>query len=122
MVIIPQYVENTTPDMLTKMFKSILKEREDAEERSAKLLQDVSKMVGAVREQKNGLWGWKVEGKLKTYFVEEESLRTHDYATNAYICIVSGKGDQGVGHDALVTRLLSLKNDSRVAHKIGTLK
>lgn len=121
-IIIPEFVENTTPELLTQILKDILKERIDAEEKSAKLLADVAKLVGAERIQKNNVWGWKVQGKLKTYFVEEDTLKTFDNTTNAYVCIVNGKGDSGVGHDALVTRLLALKNDSRVTHKITTLR
>lgn len=103
---------------------SINKERSESEKRSMELLGLACKAVGATAAEKNGKKGFRVTGQKRTYFVEEDSLRVYDDATGQYYCVVNkGNPDaQGVGKDALVTRLYALHNDSMVANLVTTLR
>jgi len=120
-VLLPDHVPTMNQEARKQLMKEIKKEREQAEEKAKKLLADVAKMVGATQAKLDGKDGYTVKGSRRTYFIETETLKVHDFETKRYVCVVNGKGDQGVGMDALVGRLLALKNDERVAHKITTL-
>jgi hypothetical protein len=118
-----QYVTGLDDDDKKVIIGSINKERSEAEKKSEELLQLACKAVGAVKKERNGKSGYRVPGTKRNYFVEEDSLRVYDDDTSQYYCVVNkGNPDaQGVGKDALVTRLYALHNDSMVAHLITTL-
>ena len=71
--------------------------------------------------------GYRIEGKLKTYFLENDvnngshnSCGVYDFNTGSYICIVD-KSTSQVGMDKLVNRIYALHNDALVAGQINTL-
>tara|TARA_Y100000034_G_C6757841_1_gene337311 strand:- start:202 stop:771 length:570 start_codon:yes stop_codon:yes gene_type:complete len=73
------------------------------------------------------LYGYKIDGKMRTYFLEKNyqnedknSCGVYDYNTGQYICIVD-KSTSQVGMDKLVNRIYALHNDSLVAQHINTL-
>ena len=88
------------------------------------MLKDACKLTGAKPGELKGKKGYVIPGKMRTYFVEEDSLRVYDNDAkngNNYFCVVN-KGDQGVGRDALVARIFALHNDSMLVKQIATLK
>lgn len=71
--------------------------------------------------------GYRIEGKLKTYFLENNinsdshtNCGVYDFNTGTYICIVD-KSTSQVGMDKLVNRIYALHNDALVAEQINTL-
>ena len=111
-----------TEAQLTTFIDDLLAERTSAELKSVQLLSSVVKSTGAEEIVFNGMEGYRVKGKLRNYFVDKSSNKVHNADTGAYICIVDGRGEMGVGYDALVARLLALKNDSVSVRNIGTLR
>ncbi len=120
--ILDQYVEGLTEEDKKVLVGSINKELSEAEKRSEQLLAEAVKDVGAKKSEKNGKPGYIIPGKLRNYFVEQDSLRVYDHDNGTYICVVNGRGDQGVGRDSLVARLYALHNDHMVTKQVGTLK
>ncbi|NBQ68173.1 MAG: hypothetical protein EBU46_04780 [Nitrosomonadaceae bacterium] len=121
LTIFPEYIEGITAAEITALVKFVNKERIEAEKRSERFLAAAVQQTGAERMQYKEKWGYKIKGIMRNYFVEEDALRVYNYDTGQYICVVS-KGFQGVGKDALVTRLFALSNDQYVAKDVGTLK
>ena len=100
---------------------SVNYEMSEAEKRSEEMLNEACKMTGAKAGEKDGKAGFIIPGKLRTYFVERDSLKVYDQNSGAYFCVVN-RGEQGVGKDALVARIFSLHNDSMLVKQIGTLR
>ena len=112
-----------TEAQLKPLVDWLLEARVEAEKRSQELLASVVKETGARQVQFKGLEAYEINGNSgRTYAVEKESFKVWDAKTNDYVCIVDGRGEQGVGYDALVARLLALRNDTFVVDRIGTLK
>ncbi len=103
-------------------FKWVRETQNKAEARSQVLLDQTIKMTGAVKGKLNGMDGYTVVGKLRTYFINEKDNKTYDKATGRNICIVNGRAEMGVGKDAVVALMLALKNDSRRVDQIKTLQ
>lgn len=124
LTLMKEYVAAIDEDDTKTLVGSINKERSESEKKSMELLNLACKAVGATKAEKNGKHGYRVPGQKRTYFVEEDSLRVYDNDTNQYYCVVNkGNPDaQGVGKDALVTRLYALHNDSMVANLVTTLR
>ena len=119
------YAEGITEDGKKHLIGSVNFELSEAEKRSEEMLRDACTMTGATPGERAGKKGYIIPGKLRTYFVEEDSLRVYDQnpkaGENAYFCVVN-KGEQGVGRDALVARLFALHNDQFMVKQITTLK
>lgn len=97
--------------------------RTEAEKKSKQLLDEVVRQVGAVPVTYENDDAFEVTGQSgRVYIVSKETRRVWNKEDKRYICIVDGSPDMGVGYDALVARMLALRNDSRVANKIDTLK
>lgn len=114
---------SVTPEQFTTLFDWLLEARTLAERKSQELLADVVKSTGAKPVTYQDLEAYEVQGKSgRNYVVEKESFKVWDAKTKSYICIVDGRGEMGIGYDALVARLLALANDTVVVDKIGTLR
>lgn len=113
-----------TEEQQNALIADLLVERTEAERKSLELLESVVKSTGAVETTYNGMNGFLIEGTLRKYFVEKSTNKVFNANEGAgsYICIVDGRGDMGVGYDALVARLLALKNDQFTVRNITTLK
>jgi hypothetical protein len=116
-----------TDDVLNAFIEAAKEAQTKALARSEKLLADTVKNVGAERLENwrpgssgQAMNGYKVKGTKRTYFVSDE-CKVYNHDTGTYVCIVNGSGDQGVGKDSLVARLLALKNDNVITQKISTL-
>ena len=114
-------IHNTTETQRENLIEESLLERTEAEKRSLQLLKDVIQKTGAEEMTLKGQVGYKVKGNLRNYFIEKGTNRVYNADNGAYVCIVNGRHEIGVGYDALVARLLALKNDSVVARHIHTL-
>lgn len=112
-----------TEAQLTPLIEWLLEARSAAEKKSAELLARIAKEVDAKETTYNGLEAYEVVGRSGTsYTVEKESFKVWKTGTSQYVCIVDGRAEMGIGYDALVTRLLALKNDTLVVDKITTLR
>lgn len=120
-VVTVERTQHTTETQRENLIEESLLERSEAEKRSMQLLKDVITKTGAEEMNFKGQNGYKVKGNLRNYFVEKATNRVYNADTGAYVCIVNGRHEIGVGYDALVARLLALKNDSVVAKHIHTL-
>lgn len=108
---------------LDPLVEWLLEARSEAEKKSALLLASVVKEVGAKEVKYNGMEAYEVVGASgASYTVEKESFKVWKTGTSQYVCIVDGRAEMGVGYDALVTRLMALKNDTLVVDRIGTLR
>jgi hypothetical protein len=100
-------------------------ELSEAEKRSEELLKEACALTKSKPGIRDGKPGYIVPGKMRTYFIESEgTLKVWDNdpkATNPYFCVVN-RGEQGVGRDALVTRIFALSNDEMMTKQIHTLK
>ena len=129
-------VEGVDLNNVKIIIESAKKEYDTALKKSQELLDETVKLFKLEEEQKrvdDGLLsGYKIEGKIRNYFVEKGNLvpdknnhrdcRIYDYETGKYICIIdkSSAGDQ-VGMDRLVGRIYALHNDNLVAREVHTL-
>lgn len=112
-----------TEKQLDPLIDWLLEARVEAEKKSAELLASVVKEVGAKPVKYNGLDAYEVVGQSgASYTVEKETCKVWKTGTNQYVCIVDGRAEMGIGYDALLTRLLALRNDSRVVDRITTLR
>lgn len=113
-----------TAEQLNPLIEWLLEARTEAEKKSAELLASVVKETKAKEIVHNGNPAYEIVGNSgMTYAVEREgTFKVWRAKTNEYVCIVDGRGEMGVGYDALVARLLALKNDTFVVDKIGTLR
>ena len=113
-----------TEKQLEPLIELLLEYRTEAEKKSAQLLASVVKETGATETTYNGLAAYEITGNSGArYTVEKEgTYKVWRAGTNEYVCIVDGRGEMGVGYDALVARLLALKNDSFVVDRITTLR
>ena len=100
-------------------------------EKSKKLLTETETLYDIAADDhrvgEDTKFGYKIEGKMRTYFLEKNyesedknSCGVYDYNTGQYICIVD-KSTSQVGMDKLVNRIFALHNDSLVAQHINTL-
>ena len=129
--ILATYAEGITEDDKTALIGHVNKEMSEAEKRSQELLADACKATGAkkVTRQIKGhdIPGYIIPGQMRTYFVEEDALRVYTVDGDKpitggdYVCVVNGRGDQGVGKDSLVARIYALHNDKMVTKQINTL-
>lgn len=122
--LLTEFAEGITDDDKKNLVGSVNFELSEAEKRSEEMLREACQMTGAKPGERQGKKGYVIPGKLRTYFVEEDSLRVYDNDpnnTNPYFCVVN-KGEQGVGRDALVARLFALHNDQMLVKQITTLK
>ena len=101
----------------------------DAIAKSKELLEHCEKVLDVKQELirlKDGteFTGYKIEGEYRTYAVNatDDRYSCYDIDTAQYICIVDKTNSAQVGLDMLVNRLFALRNDSRVATQIHTLK
>lgn len=101
---------------------SCLAERAAAQRRSEELLAEIVKSTGAVECTYRNSPAFKVTGTLREYYVLKDTNQVYAADTGKYICIVTNKGEMGVGYDDLTSRILHLKNDERVMNKITTLR
>jgi hypothetical protein len=122
-----KYVSLTDEDK-TSLVQSINKEAEEAFAKSEKLLQAVVEQTNAKYGVREGSKGYEVLGTLRTYFIEEDSLKVYNADPDAqkkgdktYFCVIPGKAEQGFGRDALAARILSMYNDSTTQNFINTL-
>jgi hypothetical protein len=98
-------------------------DRIKAKQRSEKLLIEIVEQLGCTEAEAHGEKGYLVKGKLRSYFVSKEPpFKVWNHDTGKYICIVNGNSYEGVGYDALVSRLLALANDQYAVSFISTLK
>jgi len=112
-----------TLEELAPLVDWLLEARSEAEKKSAQLLATVVKEVGAKETKHQGLDAYEVVGASgASYTVEKESFKVWKTGTSQYVCIVDGRAEMGVGYDALVTRLMALKNDTLVVDRITTLR
>lgn len=109
---------------LDPLVELLLEARTEAEKKSAQLLASVVKETGAKEINYKGLTAYEIEGNSgQRYRVEKEGqFKVWKAGTDQYVCIVDGRGEMGVGYDALVARLLALKNDTFVVDRITTLR
>jgi hypothetical protein len=68
--------------------------------------------------------GYIVKGQCREYFIEENiHLDIYTYPEGKHICMVETKKGSFLPHsDRLVSRILALLNDKKLADKIPTLK
>jgi hypothetical protein len=113
-----------TEKQLDPLIELLLEARTEAEKKSAQLLASVVKETKAKEVKYNSLDAYEIVGNSGAqYTVEKEApFKVWRTGTNQYVCIVDGRGEMGVGYDALVARLLALKNDSFVVDRITTLR
>ncbi|RTL07777.1 hypothetical protein EKK58_01130 [Candidatus Dependentiae bacterium] len=109
---------------LEPLVELLLEARTEAEKKSAQLLASVVKETGAQEINYKGLTAYEITGNSgQRYRVEKEGqFRVWKAGTDQYVCIVDGRGEMGVGYDALVARLLALRNDTFVVDRITTLR
>jgi len=112
-------------DKIIDLMKEGIKTYKEALKRSEKLLQSTVKMLKAKEVQINTTYNgtinaYEVKGKKQTYYVDREGNHEVYGEDKSHICIVD-KGHRVVGQDILVARMLTVANDSRVAHKVTTL-
>jgi len=121
------YAEGIVEEDKTALIGHVNREMAESEKRSLELLKEACETTGTTKVTRaiNGVntEGYKIKGQLHTYFVDENSLRVYAMRdeTNNYVCVVNGKGDQGVGKDSLVARIYALHNDDMVTKQIHTL-
>ena len=129
LLLLDKYVEGVTPDDKTALIGHVNKEMSEAEKKSEELLVEACKVTGTQKEKRTiggqaDVAGYLIPGQVNNYFVEETALRV--YKVNGelleYICVVNGRGDQGVGKDSLVARIYALHNDDMVTKQINTLR
>ena len=126
--IIREFVKDSatllTEETLDAYLESLFLQHKSARKKSEELLASVVKSTKSEACTLKGLEGYKVTGKLRTYFVEKETSKVWDYNNPAsYVCIVdASRGNMGAGFDALVARILALSNDERMVNRIHTLK
>jgi hypothetical protein len=111
-----------TEESLEPLIELLLEARTEAEKKSAQLLASVVKETKAVETTRNGMPAYKVVGNSGAEYTVEKEGSFKVWHGQSYVCIVDGRGEMGVGYDALVARLLALKNDTFVVDKIGTLR
>lgn len=112
-----------TTEQMTSLIEWLLEARTEAERKSKQLLDSIVKETGATATQYQGREAYNITGASgRVYTVEKENFKVWDSKTGNYVCIVDGKGEMGVGYDALVARLLALKNDTFVVDRINTLR
>lgn len=112
-----------TIEQCAPLIEWLLEARSEAEKKSATLLKSVVDETQAKAVKYNGLEAIEIVGNSgRSYTVEKESFKVWDTKSKEYVCIVDGRGEMGVGYDALVARLLALRNDTFVVDRIGTLK
>ena len=112
-----------TDAQLLVLIDWLLEARTEAEKRSRVLLETMVTETAAVAKPYRGIEAYELKGNSgRVYAVEKESNKVWDVATGNYVCIVDGRGEMGIGYDALVARLLALKNDTFVVDKITTLR
>lgn len=117
------YAAGITDEDKKSIVGTINYELSEAEKRSEELLNEACALTKTTRGTRDGKKGFIIPGKMRTYFVEEESLKVYDNDptnTNPYFCVVN-KGDMGVGKDALVARIFALHNDKMMVKQIHTL-
>lgn len=120
------YTERAAVAKLTKaeaveLIKDADKETAAAILKSKALLDDVVKRTGAEAIEFNNMTGYKVVGKLHTYFVDMNTNQVYNHTKNKAICIVGAGHSVGIGWDETATRILALKNDERTSKQIQTL-
>lgn len=120
-LLLPMHCKTMTEQQRLTVLEDSKFDHLKAIEKSKILLNEVVKTVGAKEDRMNGVKGWTVQGDKLEYFVDTATLKVYDFKSRRYICIVNGVGDQGVGMDGLIGRLLALKNDSRITRHITTL-
>ena len=128
-------VEGVTVDDVKDIITAGRKAYVEALKKSQELLTDTIKLFKLTEETKDTtrgrVKGYKIKGKIRTYFVEKGSLepdsnnhndcKVFDYNSGKYICIVDKGNAAQVGMDRLVNRLYALHNDDLVAKEITTL-
>lgn len=109
---------------LEPLIELLLEARTEAEKKSAQLLASVVKETGAQEVSYKGIIAYEIQGNSgQRYRVEKEGqFKVWKAGTDQYVCIVDGRGEMGVGYDALVARLLALRNDTFVVDRITTLR
>jgi hypothetical protein len=119
------YAPDITQEDKKAIVGNINYELSEAEKRSEELLNEACEITQTIRGIRADKPGFIVPGKMRSYFVEEEApYKVWDNdasSTNPYFCVVD-KGDQGVGKDALVSRIFALHNDEMMVKHISTLK
>lgn len=65
--------------------------------------------------------GYKVPGKLRTYFVDEVDLRVFDHDSKVVFCIASKAGQPLTGKPGLIARIQALHNDQDTAKQVSVL-
>ena len=112
-----------TDEQLAPLAAMLETARSLAEKKSKQLLDSVVAETGAVAAKWDMRDAYTIVGNSgRSYTVEKDTFKVWDTKTKGYVCIVDGRGEMGVGYDALVARLLALKNDTFVVDKIGTLR
>lgn len=117
------YAEGITEDDKKAIVGVINYELSEAEKKSEELLKEACQLTNTTQGVRDGKAGYVIPGKMRTYFVEDETLKVYDNdpkATNPYFCVVN-KGEMGVGKDALVARIFALHNDKMMVKQIHTL-
>ena len=124
-------VRDVTADDIKDIIQDGKQAYVDAIEKSKKLLTETEELYDITADDhrvgEDTKFGYKIEGKMRTYFLEKNyesedknSCGVYDYNTGQYICIVD-KSTSQVGMDKLVNRIFALHNDSLVAQHINTL-
>jgi len=112
---------------VTKILKDARKYYEDAIEKSQALLNKTIEKYGVVKDTKNGMNGYVVQGKLRSYFIEHSSNATvYSLPKMRPLCIVEKTGhgrdpNDQVGMDKIYNRIMMLRNDHLVLDKVHTL-
>ena len=92
-----------TDTQLTTLIEWLLEARTEAERKSKELLDSVIKETESKQVEYKGITAFEVTGNSgRVYAVEKESFKVWDSKTGDYVCIVDGRGEMGVGYDALV--------------------
>lgn len=120
-------VENVTKDDIKYILDEAKSSYEQSVERSKKLLEETEKTLNLTKKidivMKNEVTikeGYIIQGKLRTYAVDNKDCKVYDYPSGRYICIVD-KSTSQVGADKLINRLYALTNDSAIAKEVHTL-
>ncbi len=109
---------------LDPLIEWLLEARSEAEKKSEKLLKACVEETKAKECTHNGAAFYEIIGNSGASYTVEKTppFKVWNTTTKAYVCIVDGQGEMGAGYDALVARLMALKNDTFVVNKIGTLR
>lgn len=112
-------------EFVVKMFKSGLREYEEAEKRSRELLEEAIKTfeVKEVTTAWNGTeyQGYLINGKKNKYFLTK-GLKIFEYPAMKHLCVIDKSLDNQVHNDKLVNRIYALANDELIAKNVFTLR